>query len=68
MAVEALIRWKDPQFGWVPPAEFIPAAERTGQIEQIGDWVIGELCRSAKQWWTDPLMPHIPRRRRCSPR
>ncbi|MEA2159127.1 MAG: hypothetical protein QOD66_1507 [Solirubrobacteraceae bacterium] len=59
MAVEALIRWKDPQFGWVAPAEFIPAAERTGQIEQIGEWVIGEICGSAQQWWSDPLLPHV---------
>jgi PAS domain S-box-containing protein len=58
-AVEALIRWKDPHFGWVSPGEFIPAAERTGQIEQVGEWVIGEICRSAKHWWTDPLMPQI---------
>src|ERR1019366_384172 len=48
-AVEALIRWQDPEFGWISPADFIPAAERTGQIEQIGEWVIEEICRCAKQ-------------------
>jgi diguanylate cyclase (GGDEF)-like protein/PAS domain S-box-containing protein len=58
-AVEALIRWKDPRFGWLSPGDFIPAAEQTGQIEQIGAWVIGEVCRCAKQWWTDPVMPDI---------
>lgn len=59
IAVEALIRWEDPDFGWLSPADFIPAAEQTGQIEQIGKWVIGEICRCAKLWRDDPLAPDI---------
>ncbi|TGM52637.1 sensor domain-containing protein [Leptospira vanthielii] len=47
---EALIRWKHPERGWVPPVEFIPVAEDSGIIERIGDWVLEEACRLKKQW------------------
>jgi EAL domain-containing protein (putative c-di-GMP-specific phosphodiesterase class I) len=59
VAIEALIRWKRPNSGLVLPADFIPEAERTGQIEQIGEWVISEICRCAKQWLADPPLPDI---------
>ena len=49
-AVEALIRWNDPERGMVSPGEFIPLAEETGLIEPIGDWVIGAVCRQARAW------------------
>jgi diguanylate cyclase (GGDEF)-like protein/PAS domain S-box-containing protein len=48
--LEALIRWRDPNGGIVPPGEFIPVAEELGLIEAIGDWVIGELARQRKAW------------------
>jgi EAL domain-containing protein (putative c-di-GMP-specific phosphodiesterase class I) len=48
--LEALIRWRDPNGGIVPPGEFIPIAEELGLIEAIGDWVIGELARQRKAW------------------
>ena len=48
--VEALIRWEHPDMGLVPPNDFIPIAEYTGLIIQIGDWVLKKACLDAKQW------------------
>ena len=48
--VEALIRWKKPGAGYVSPAEFLPFAEKTGLITEIGRWVFKEACRQKKQW------------------
>lgn len=49
VGLEALLRWK-PSFGYVSPAEFIPIAEGTGIILEIGEWVIREACRQIKKW------------------
>jgi diguanylate cyclase (GGDEF)-like protein/PAS domain S-box-containing protein len=48
IGTEALIRWFDPEQGMISPAEFIPLAEDTGLIGQIGDWVIAAACRDMK--------------------
>ena len=60
VAVEALVRAHHPQRGLVPPSEFIPLAERTGQILDIGRWVLEEACGQAATWQSvhpmaDPL-------------
>ncbi len=48
VGLEALIRWIDPEQGMISPAEFIPLAEDTGLIGQIGDWVIETACKEMK--------------------
>jgi diguanylate cyclase (GGDEF)-like protein len=58
--VEALIRWNRPRRGMVPPVEFIPAAEETGLITQIGAWVLREACRQQQEWASaEPGLAHL---------
>jgi len=47
---EALVRWKHPSRGMVPPSEFIPVAEESGLILPIGEWILREVCREAALW------------------
>ena len=50
VAMEALLRWNHPELGLVSPLEFIPLAERSGDIIAIGRWVLEEACKAAMGW------------------
>ncbi|OYO59741.1 hypothetical protein CG709_17740 [Lachnotalea glycerini] len=47
---EALIRWYDAELGWISPAIFIPIAEESGDIIEIGEWVLREVCNTWAKW------------------
>jgi diguanylate cyclase (GGDEF)-like protein len=47
---EALLRWNHPTHGEIPPSDFIPMAERSGQILELGHWVLAEACRNCVSW------------------
>ncbi|MCX7570143.1 EAL domain-containing protein [Tumebacillus sp. DT12] len=55
IGAEALLRWHHPLFGNVSPSEFIPIAEKSGSILEIGNWVLRTACLQGKQWhaWQD---------------
>ena len=52
VSLEALVRWKHPVRGMVSPAEFIPVAERTGQIIELGEWVLSQVAQDCLYWDT----------------
>lgn len=54
---EALVRWRHPQRGWLPPADFIPFAERSGRIRQITDWMLARAVRTLAAWEAEGREP-----------
>jgi predicted signal transduction protein with EAL and GGDEF domain len=63
-AAEALVRWEHPVRGRIPPSEFVPLAETTGQIRALGRYVLSDACRQAERWSEsdadgEPLRMHV---------
>ena len=58
-ALEALVRWQDPARGLVAPAEFIPIAEETGLIEEIGAWVVDAIAHQRAAWRAQGADPRV---------
>ncbi|NVD05749.1 EAL domain-containing protein [Vibrio sp. JPW-9-11-11] len=62
IGVEALIRWNHPTKGLLPPGLFMPIAEETGQILQIGNWIIEQACYQYANWQKEGILPESFRR------
>ncbi|GIX21763.1 MAG: hypothetical protein KatS3mg121_0546 [Gammaproteobacteria bacterium] len=57
VGAEALLRWRHPERGLVPPLEFLPVLEDTGLIEPVGEWALDAACRALVRWQDGPLPP-----------
>ena len=56
-SAEALLRWNHPSWGTISPVEFIPIAEETGQIVEIGEWVLRKVCEQINAWKEKEMIP-----------
>jgi diguanylate cyclase (GGDEF)-like protein len=59
VGLEALLRWNHPKRGQIPPNVFIPIAERSGQINLLGQWVLDDACRQLKSWQYAGIAPAL---------
>jgi EAL domain-containing protein (putative c-di-GMP-specific phosphodiesterase class I) len=57
LGAEALVRWHHPELGMISPAEFIPIAERSGQIMEVDRWVVERVCRQLSEWSAAGMAP-----------
>jgi diguanylate cyclase (GGDEF)-like protein/PAS domain S-box-containing protein len=57
VGAEALVRWQHPERGMVPPGDFIPLAEATGLVVQVGEWVLEAVCAQAQAWKRAGMAP-----------
>ena len=57
IGVEALVRWRHPRRGVLAPGEFLPIAENSGLIDELGNWVLREACEQGRRWMNAGIMP-----------
>ncbi|MGE8567716.1 MAG: putative bifunctional diguanylate cyclase/phosphodiesterase [Achromobacter sp.] len=55
IGMEALMRWDSAEYGQIPPAQFIPLAEQSGAILNMGDWALNESCQQLQRWSRIPM-------------